>query len=82
MAEDFIPDLISDIYEFADGLVHFHNGFKEHETTVERINSIKGIKWEAKMPDDFRGMTMEEINKFAGRSRYYKTHLINKDVYK
>lgn len=45
-----------------------HAGFKEHEKFVERINS-SNLSWTATVYKEFEGMTISELNSFAGKKK-------------
>ena len=44
------------------------NQFKNHDEVVKRLNSM-GNLWKAENYDQFKSMTIEELNKFAGRRK-------------
>ena len=47
-------------------LLSLNAGFTNHEEVVERINSMN-LSWKAKVYSEFKGKTIEEMNKFYGR---------------
>ncbi len=43
--------------------------FKNHQQIVDRINSIEGITWKARVNRVFANKTILEINKLSGRQK-------------
>lgn len=71
------PDIVENISNesnFLESKSHARNKitltaqFKDHSKFVERVNAYNGM-WKAENYDNFAGMTLEELNSFAGRKR-------------
>jgi hypothetical protein len=53
-------------------------GFKNHHIFIDRVKNLTNL-WEAKNYDEFSRMTLEELNRFAGRRKQGKIDM-KKDV--
>lgn len=53
-----------------DERVHTPMEREDHESIVQRINSSGGL-WEAKVYDHLVGKSFAQINKRAGRKKYF-----------
>ena len=52
------------------------SNFKEHFKVVNRINSISNNLWEADVYSSFQGLSIQELNQMAGRTRH-KEKIVN-----
>mmetsp|Transcript_28513 Transcript_28513/g.25387 ORF Transcript_28513/g.25387 Transcript_28513/m.25387 type:complete len:152 (-) Transcript_28513:776-1231(-) len=50
--------------------LELHRDFTEHHKFVDRLNNKVQKGWEAKHHEQFEGMTLAELNKYAGRKKY------------
>eukprot|EP01017_Pseudomicrothorax_dubius_P003919 TRINITY_DN1067_c0_g1_i1.p1 TRINITY_DN1067_c0_g1~~TRINITY_DN1067_c0_g1_i1.p1 ORF type:complete len:550 (+),score=154.87 TRINITY_DN1067_c0_g1_i1:109-1758(+) len=50
--------------------LQLHSEFKDHHKVVERLNKVKGKKWEAHIHPEFAQLTMKELNRRAGRKKH------------
>lgn len=60
-----------------------HSQFKDHSQFVERINAMN-LGWKAESYENFSGMTLEQLNNFAGRKKNYQKRmnlLTGKDIF-
>lgn len=48
-----------------------HKDSKEHDKIVNRLNLVENKSWTAKVHDDFKDLTLEDLNKKAGRTKRF-----------
>ncbi len=50
--------------------VDFHKDFTDHHITINRLNNIDSKKWEAGYHEDFKTLSLIELNQRAGHSKF------------